>query len=109
MVGKGTLLAESERHACLRILQTDVLSITDCLQATVSHRSPFQNGGDLDHLGSIPFEQICGIGSHMFFLRLLITKDHAVLAFMNCVDIDFICLQWVLCVWLCFLETTGEA
>lgn len=68
------------------------------LQATVSHRSPFQNGGDLDHLGSIAFEQICGIGSHMFFSRLLIKKDHSVVAFMNCMDVDFICLHLVICV-----------
>lgn len=47
------------------------------LQPGVSHRSSFQNGGDLDHLGRIAFEQICRIGSHMFFSCLLIKEDHS--------------------------------
>lgn len=66
-------------------------------QATLSHGSPFQNGGDLDHLGSVAFEQICGIGFRMFSLRLLIKMDHSVVAFMNHMDVDFMCLHLVIC------------
>lgn len=63
-------------------------------QATLSRGSPFQNGGDLDHIGRVAFEQICGIAFRMFSLHSLIKKYHSVEAFISHTDVDFICLHF---------------
>lgn len=71
------------------------------LKATLNHTSPFQNGGDLDHLSTVPPKQIHRIGSHMFSAWLLITADNSGFLFMSCLDDEFMCLFSLLSVTFC--------
>lgn len=59
------------------------------LKATLNRTSPFQNGGDLDHLSTVPPEQIHRIGTHMFCSALNYSRKFWFLG--AALDDEFMC------------------